>query len=129
MRDTLLLIGRVLLAAMFIKTGFDKFLSLGDTAAYIAAAGLPLSLVLAVLTAIAEVGLGIAILVGFQTRLSALALAAFVLVTIPFFHAYWTMTGDARMLNQLMALKNLSIAGGFIILAGSGAGRYSVDRA
>jgi putative oxidoreductase len=129
MRDTLILIGRVLLVAMFIKAGFDKFFSLGGTTAYIASAGLPLPGVLAILTAIAEVALGIAILVGFQTRLASLALAAFVLITIPFFHAYWTMTGDARMINQLMAMKNVSLAGAFLILAGSGAGRFSADRA
>jgi putative oxidoreductase len=128
MRDTLLLIGRVLLAAMFIKSGFDKFFSLGGTAAYIGSAGLPLPSVLAILTAIAELGLGIVILVGFQTRLASLALGAFVLITIPFFHAYWTMTGDARMINEIMALKNLSLVGAFLILAGAGAGRYSVDR-
>jgi uncharacterized membrane protein YphA (DoxX/SURF4 family) len=39
------------------------------------------------------------------------------------------MTGDARMINQLMAMKNVSLAGAFLILAGSGAGRFSVDRA
>jgi putative oxidoreductase len=129
MRDTLLLIGRVLLVAMFIKSGFDKFLALDGTAAYIAAAGLPMASVLAPLTAIAEFGLGLAILIGFQTRLAAWALAAFVLLTIPFFHDYWNMTGEARMLNQINALKNVSLAGAFLMLAGTGAGRYSVDRA
>ena len=128
MRDALILIGRILLVAMFIKSGFDKFLSLGGTAAYIAAAGLPVPTVLAILTAIAEFGLGLAILVGFWTRTSALVLAAVTLATIPFFHAYWTMTGDARMLNQLMAMKNLSLVGAFLILAGAGPGRVSIDR-
>ena len=129
MRDTLLLIGRILLVVMFIKSGFDKFFALEGTASYIASAGLPLASVLAPLTAIAELGFGLAILIGFQTRIAAAALAAFVLLTIPFFHGYWNMTGEARMLNEIMAMKNLSLIGAFVMLAGSGAGRYSVDRA
>nr|WP_275552360.1 DoxX family protein [Microvirga brassicacearum] len=128
MRDTLLLIGRVLLVVMFIKSGFDKFFSLEGTAAYIGSAGLPMPSVLAPLTAIAEFGLGLAILIGYQTRIAAFALAAFALLTIPFFHAYWNMTDQARMLNQIMAMKNVSLAGAFLLLAGAGAGRYSVDR-
>jgi len=128
MRDVLLLIGRVLLAAMFVKTGLDKFFALGDTASYISSAGLPLAFLLAPLTAIAEVVLGLAIIVGFQTRWAALGLAIFCLITIPFFHAFWTMADQARGLNQLLALKNLSIAGGFLVLAAVGPGLLSVDR-
>ena len=129
MRDVLLLVGRILLVAIFIYSGFGKFLALGDTASYIASKGLPLSYVLALGTAVAEVGLGLMIAAGFRTRLAAFALAAFCLVTIPFFHDYWNMTGMDRMTNQIQAMKNVAMIGAFLILAGVGPGRLSVDRA
>ncbi|MBF9232050.1 DoxX family protein [Microvirga sp. BT350] len=129
MRDTLLLIGRILLIAIFILSGLGKVFDLAGTAAYIGSKGLPLPTVLAPLVAIAELGLGLAVAIGFQTRLAAYALAAFSLLTIPFFHDFWNMAGEARMLNQVQALKNIAMVGAFLILAAVGPGRYSVDRA
>jgi putative oxidoreductase len=129
MRDTLLLIGRILLVAIFISSGFSKLFGLEGTAAYIASKGLPMASTLALLVALAEIGLGLAIAIGFKTRLAAFGLAAFVLLTIPFFHDFWNMADQARAMNQLQAMKNLSMVGAFLALAAIGAGRYSVDRA
>lgn len=128
MRDLLLLVGRILLVLAFISTGIGKFMDLGGTAAYIASKGLPAPFVLAVLSGLVELGLGLAIVVGYQTRLAALGLAAFTLITIPFFHDFWNMTDQARAMNQIQAWKNLSMIGAFLMLVGVGAGRYSMDR-
>ncbi|MBZ6076395.1 DoxX family protein [Microvirga puerhi] len=128
MRDTLLLIGRILLAAIFVISGITKFYALGDTAAYIASKGLPLPWLVAPVSAVVEVALGLAIVVGFRTRWAALALAVFALVTIPFFHDFWNMSDQARAENQIQAMKNIAMAGAFLILMASGAGRLSVDR-
>ncbi|WP_112663111.1 DoxX family protein [Microvirga flavescens] len=128
MRDILLLVGRILLVLAFISTGFSKFMNLGGTANYIASSGLPAPFVLAVLSGLVELGCGLAILVGYQTRLAALGLALFTLATIPFFHHFWNMTDQARMANEIQAWKNLSLVGAFLMLAGVGAGRLSIDR-
>ncbi|NIX76886.1 DoxX family protein [Microvirga sp. c23x22] len=128
MRDTLLLIGRILLVVIFIASGLGKLANLSGTAAYIASQGLPLPSVLAPLVGIVELGLGLAVAIGFQTRVAAWLLALFSLLTILFVHHYWNMTGDARALNEIQAMKNLAMIGGFIILAGVGPGRFSVDR-
>lgn len=128
MRDTLLLIGRILLVVVFIVSGVGKLVDLSGTSAYMASQGLPLPSVLALLVGLAELGLGLLVAVGFQTRIAAWLLALFSLLTILFVHHYWDMTGDARAANQIQALKNLAMIGGFIILAGVGPGRLSVDR-
>lgn len=129
MRDMLLLIGRILLVAIFISSGLTKFFDLGGTAGYIASKGLPLSFILAPIVAVAEVGLGVLIAAGFRTRLAAYALAAFSLLTILFFHDFWNMTGTDRMMNQIQAMKNVAMIGAFLIVAAVGPGRLSVDRA
>lgn len=128
MRDTLLLIGRILLAAIFIISGATKFYALGATAAYFAAKGLPVSWLLAPVIAVVELVLGLAIVVGFKTRWVALALAAFALLTIPVAHDFWNMVDQERDMNQINALKNLALVGAFLILAAAGPGRLSVDR-
>ncbi|MCB8820069.1 DoxX family protein [Microvirga rosea] len=128
MRDMLLLIGRILLAAIFVISGITKFYALGATAGYIASKGLPAAWLLAPVAAVVEVALGLAVVVGFKTRWAALALALFALVTIPFFHDFWNMADEARANNQIQAMKNIALAGAFLILVASGAGRLSADR-
>jgi putative oxidoreductase len=120
-------VARLLIALMFILAGISKFGGLEGTAGYIASRGLPLSAVLAFLTATLEVVAGLAILVGFQTRLAALALAIFTLVATVLFHNYWAMPVEQQMTQQLMFMKNLSITGGLLLLVTFGAGAYSLD--
>jgi putative oxidoreductase len=120
-------VARLLIALMFILAGISKFGGLEGTAGYIASRGLPLPAVLAFLTATLEVVAGLAILVGFQTRLAALALAIFTLVATVLFHNYWAMPVEQQMTQQLMFMKNLSITGGLLLLVTFGAGAYSLD--
>ena len=122
----LTLLGRILLAVLFIPAGFQKFGAIEGTAGYIAAMGLPASTLLAWAAAIFEVVAGIAILVGFQTKWASLALAAFCVFTGFVFH-YAAVAGDTSGMQMIMFMKNLSLAGGFLVLAASGAGAYSVD--
>ncbi len=115
------LIGRILLAAVFIPAGLQKFGAIEGTAGYITSVGLPAGSALAWLAAIFEVVAGIAVLVGFQTKWASLALAAFCLFTGFVFH------GGADQMQQIMMFKNIGLAGGFLTLAAAGAGAYSVD--
>lgn len=117
-----LLIGRVLLSVMFIMAGLQKFGGIEGTAGYIASVGLPAPTLLAWLSAIFETLAGLAILVGFQTRLAAMLLALFCVVTALVFHANF---GD--QMQMLLFMKNVTIAGGFLALAAAGAGAWSLD--
>jgi len=121
------LVARVLLALMFVFAGFSKFGDLAGTAGYIASKGLPLPMVLAFLTAALEVVGGIALIVGFQARIAALALAVFTLLASVLFHNFWAMPADQQMVQQLMFMKNVSVAGGLLLLFTLGAGPASLD--
>jgi putative oxidoreductase len=122
-----LIAARVLLALMFVLAGVSKFADLGGTAAYIASAGLPLAGVLAFATAALELLGGLAIMVGFQARWAALALAGFTLLATLLFHNFWAVPAEAQYVQQLMFMKNLSVAGGLLLLVAFGAGQASVD--
>jgi uncharacterized membrane protein YphA (DoxX/SURF4 family) len=80
-QDTLALIGRILIAALFIPAGFGKLMGFAGTVGYITSAGLPLPQVAAAIAIIVELGLGIALLLGFKTRWVALAMAIFTVAT------------------------------------------------
>jgi putative oxidoreductase len=120
-------VARVLLALMFILGGFSKFAGLEGTAGYIASKGLPLPGVLAFLTATLEVVGGIALAIGFQARIAALALALFTLLASILFHDFWAVPADQAFVQQLMFMKNLAVAGGLLFVFSLGAGPASVD--
>ena len=120
------LAGRFLLSLVFIPAGLQKFGDIAGTAGYIQAGGLPAPTLLAWGSAVLEVVLGICVLVGFQTKYAALALAAFCLVTGVVFH-YGMSNGGADMMQMVMFFKNLGLTGGFLTLAANGAGAWSLD--
>lgn len=121
------LIGRIMLALIFITSGFGKIGGFEGTAGYIASKGLPVASVVAAVTILIELGGGLAILFGFLTRWAALALAVFSVLAAVIFHAYWGVPADQVMGQQINFWKNISIAGGFLVLAGFGAGAISID--
>lgn len=122
MNNLLLLVGRVLLAAIFILAGLGKFADIAGTAGYIGSVGLPAPTLLAWLSGVFEVVTGLAVLVGFRTREAAWALTAFSVVAALIFH---NNLGD--QMQMVMFLKNIAIAGGFLALIVAGAGAYAVD--
>ncbi|WP_237068176.1 DoxX family protein [Microbulbifer guangxiensis] len=118
--DLTQLLGRVLMSLMFISAGWSKIVGYAGTQAYMESAGVPGALLPLVI--IAELGGGLAVLFGFLTRWAALGLALFCLASAWLFH---NVPGDqAQMINFM---KNVTIAGGFFILACAGAGKLSVD--
>jgi putative oxidoreductase len=121
------LLGRILLALIFITSGFGKITGFEGAVGYIASKGLPLASVVAALTILVELGGGLAVLFGFLTRWAALALAVFSLLAGFIFHAYWGVPADQVMGQQINFWKNVSIAGGFLVLAAFGAGAISID--
>ena len=126
-KSPLIVAGRVLLALMFILAGFSKLGNIEGTAGYIASGGLPFGSVLAVVVGLLELLGGLAIAVGFQARWAALALGLFTLAASVLFHKFWAVPADQAMVQQLMFMKNLSVAGGLFIVAALGAGPVSMD--
>ncbi|MDO4592190.1 MAG: DoxX family protein [Comamonadaceae bacterium] len=127
MHAPLALIGRLLMAWLFIPAGFGKIAGYSGSVAYAASAGLPLPEVgVAVGLAIELLG-GIMLLVGFMTRPAALLLALFTLVASFFFHAYWSLPADQAMMQQLLFNKNMAIVGGLLAFAAFGPGSWSID--
>src|SRR5687767_8541409 len=90
-QDTLALIGRALVAWLFIPAGFGKIAGFAGVAGYIASAGVPLPDVSAAIAIVAELGLGLLVLFGLKTRWAALGLAIFLGVITPIFHNYWAV--------------------------------------
>ncbi|MDF1485127.1 DoxX family protein [Ramlibacter sp. H39-3-26] len=127
LQDTLALAGRILVALMFIPAGISKITGFDGTVGHIAAAGLPLPALGAVLTIVVEVGAGLLFLLGLKTRWMALVLVLFTLVASVFFHKYWAMEGQMAYMNQLMFFKNLAVTGGLLAVAAFGGGAFSVD--
>jgi len=127
LKTSLTVVGRVLLALIFITSGFSKLAGLQATAGYIGSVGLPAPGVLAVLVGAFEVVAGIALVVGFKARWAALALGIFTLLASILFHAYWSTPADQQFVQQLMFMKNLAIAGGLFIVTALGAGPLSLD--
>lgn len=121
------LVGRLLIALLFVPAGLSKIGGFDGTVGYIASKGLPAPTLGAVIAILVEVGLGLALAFGFKARASALVLAIFSVVSGIFFHNYWAMEAGQVMVNQIMFMKNLAIAGGLLSVVAWGAGAYSLD--
>ena len=114
------LVGRVLLVAIFLPEAWVKIRGYDGVVAYMEEFGLPGVLLPAVIAV--EIVAPIMIIIGWQARAAALALAGFCLLTALFFHA------DFDNPDQVLHFwKNLAMAGGFIVLLANGAGAWSVD--
>jgi putative oxidoreductase len=128
-KDELLLLARILLMALFVIFGTDKFLNFSGTADYMAAVGLPLPTFAAFIALVMEFVVGIVILVGYYTRPLALALALYTLITALIGHRYWAIAdAGVRLDTMIHFYKNMSIAGGLLLLCITGPGKYSLDR-
>ncbi len=123
----LTLIARILLSAIFISAGFSKLFGFDGTVAYIASKGLPAPVVLAALTTALEILGGIAIVIGYKTRVAGLLLGGFTILAAFIFHNFWAVSADQAYIQNIMFMKNLSMAGGLFLLTVFGAGSLSID--
>jgi putative oxidoreductase len=114
------LVGRSLLASLFVISGLGKLAAYAGTAGYMESVGVPGAL-LPLVIALEVLG-GLAIIAGYKTRIVASILAVFSIASAVLFHSN---LGD--QIQQIMFLKNVAIAGGFITLAARGAGSWSID--
>jgi Predicted membrane protein len=127
-RSLLLLIARIALVALFIIFGYPKLLGFNGTVQYMASSGAPMPTLSAIIAILMEVPAAILIVLGFFTRPLAVLFVLYTLGTAVIGHHYWNMSGDAVVPNMINFYKNVSIAGGFILLAITGPGAMSIDR-
>lgn len=113
-------LGRVLIAAMFVMAGISKIGGYAGTQAYMESQGIPGMLLPLVI--LLEIGGGLAIIIGWQTRIVAFLLAGFCVMTAAIFHFDF---GD--QMQTILFMKNIGLAGGFLFLVANGAGALSLD--
>jgi putative oxidoreductase len=126
--NTAALLGRILLAVIFIKAGWGKIAGWEGTAGYMASKGLPMVPVLLALTILIELGGGLMIAIGYKARWAALVTFLFLIPVTVIFHPFWGID-PAQVQNQSNHFfKNVSIMGGMLLLFAFGPGAYSVDK-
>jgi putative oxidoreductase len=116
------LASRLFLAFLFVVAGWGKVNGIEGTAGYMASVGIPLAGILVYLVILTELGGGILIAIGYQTRIVAFLMAGFTLISALIFHFNFADQGQA-----INFMKNIAIAGGFFSLVANGAGAWSLD--
>jgi putative oxidoreductase len=128
LQDPTALLARVLLAAIFVMSGFGKITGFEGTVGYMAAKGIPMPQVLAAGAIAVEFLGGLMLVVGWKTRWAALAIFAFIIPTTIIFHNPAGLPADQVQGQVIHLMKNLSIMGGMLMLAVFGPGAWSLDK-
>ncbi|MGH8508348.1 MAG: DoxX family protein [Gammaproteobacteria bacterium] len=123
-----LLVGRIFLALIFIGSGFSKISGFPDTAASMAAKGMPMVEVLLIIAILIELGGGLLLAVGYKARWAALAIFLFLIPATLIFHAFWAVEPELVKMHLIQFQKNLAIMGGMLYVVFNGPGRLSLDR-
>lgn len=126
-RNTSALIGRILIAAIFVTSGFTKLTDPAGVAGYMTSVGIPNADVLVYVAGLAELLGGLALIFGFLTRLAAVGLILMLIPTTLLFHNFWTMEGAEANMQMAHFMKNLAIMGGLAMVFAKGPGRFSID--
>ena len=113
-------VGRLLLAMMFVMSGFSKISNFAGTQGYMEAMGVP-GAILPLAIALEVLG-GLAIILGWKTKIASVALAGFCVVSAALFHNDFSNQSE-----MIMFMKNITIAGGFLLLVAHGPGAYALD--
>jgi putative oxidoreductase len=124
-----LLLGRLLLAYVFVLNGYGKIAGFAGTAKYMASKGMPLIEPLLVGTILIELVGGLMLAVGWKARWAAWAFFLWLIPVTLVFHAYWSVPPEQVMAQTIQFQKNLAIMGGMLYVALMGPGRLSLDKA
>ncbi len=122
------LVGRLLIAAIFLVSGTQKLIDTAGAAGYMTQAGVPYASTLAIVAGIAEVAGGLALVFGFLTRLAATLLVIYMFIITFVMHAFWNFEGAEAKMQMVNFVKNLAVIGGTMQVAASGPSRYSIDK-
>ena len=120
-------LGRVLLALIFVRAGINKLGAIDETAAEMAKAGIPLSNLLVYGAILMELGGGLLLMTGLFARWAAGALFFYTLTLALIFHAYWAAPAAQARLQASFFFGHLSMMGGMLMVVAFGAGAYSLD--
>jgi putative oxidoreductase len=121
------LVGRILLATIFVISGIAKVVDPAGTMQHMRDAGIPYADTLIWFAAAAELGGALLLVSGLFARVGALVLIAFLIPTTFIFHHFWDLAMPEQLTQMVNFLKNLAIMGGLAALVAYGAGRYSLD--
>jgi putative oxidoreductase len=121
-------VGRILVAAIFLWSGIGKIVNFAGTAGYMASMGIPLTQLALVITIVIEVGAALMLIFGWKARLAAGALLLWMIPVTLIFHAFWAATPDQAQMQMIQFFKNVSIMGAMLLIVGFGSGPYSLDR-
>ena len=122
------LVGRILIAFIFIFAGFGKVTGFGGTVGYIASKGMPLPEVAAIAAIMIELGGGILLAIGLKARWAAAAMFLFTGLTAVIFHNFWAASPDQVQNQMIHFMKNISMMGGLLYVVVHGSGPISVGR-
>jgi putative oxidoreductase len=126
--DVAALLARILLAVIFIKSGFGKIGGFEGTVAAIASKGVPLPQVAAVVTILIELGGGLLLVFGLKARWAALLIFLWLIPSTLLFHDFWAVPAEQYRNQQTNFLKNVAIMGGMLMVFAFGPGRIAFDR-
>ncbi len=126
-RDGIILLARIAMRAVFVYSGFGKLTEFQATVGYMGSLHAPMPQLAAAVAVAMEFYVGIALMLGLWVRPLSLLLMLFALGASFVGHPFWTMEGADRAMNLVQFLKNLSIAGGLLLLVVTGGGRYTLS--
>jgi putative oxidoreductase len=121
------LAGRILIALIFVLSGFSKITGFEGTVGYIASKGLPMPQLAAIGAIIVELGGGILLIAGWRARWAAAAMLVFTAAAAFFFHDFWAVPPDQVQNTMIHFMKNISMMGGLLFVVVHGSGPLSVD--
>ena len=121
------LAGRILIALIFVLSGFSKVTGFDGTVGYIASKGLPLPQLGAIGAIIVELGGGILLVLGWKTRWAAAAMLLFTALAALFFHNFWALPPEQAQNQMIHFMKNISMIGGLLYVVVHGGGPLSMD--
>jgi putative oxidoreductase len=121
-------VGRILIAVIFLKSGIGKIGGFAGTAGYMASKGLPMVEVLLAITIAIEIGAAVMLIVGWKARWGAAALFLWMIPVTLVFHNFWAVSVDQQQLQSIMFFKNLAMMGGMLYIMAFGSGPCSVAR-
>jgi len=121
------LVGRILLALIFLLSGFGKLTGFEGTVGYIASKGLPLPQLAAAAAIVVELGGGLMVVFGWKARWGAAALFVFTALSALLFHNFWAAAPDQAQNQMIHFMKNVSVLGGLLYVVVHGSGPLSVD--
>ena len=122
------LIGRILIAFIFLFAGFGKVTGFEGTVGYIASKDLPLPQLAAVVAIIVELGGSTMLILGWNARLAAAVLFVFTAMTALFFHNFWAVPADQAQNQMIHFMKNISMMGGLLFVVVHGSGPLSISK-